>query len=229
MQTQIHGPRVLIVDDDPVSLRFLAAAVVQSSAQAITAASGHAALAVSGAFDLLLLDRCLPDANGADLLRSLREHGCNAPAIATSAEIYPAAAADLRAAGFADVLEKPASMEQIRGLLARHLGRNVLDDASALAATGGDATAMRALRGLLAQELTQLQEDLRQDDLAARLQAFGERLHRLRAACGFCGATALATAAADLQGAVDCGRAIAVEELVSFLALCDETVEALRV
>ncbi|MGH8042728.1 MAG: response regulator [Rudaea sp.] len=229
MKTQGPGPHVLIVDDDPVSLRFLAAAVTQSGCEVVAADRGHAALAKSGTFDLLLLDRHLPDTSGADLLHRLRERGCHAPAIATSAEIDAATAMDLRAAGFADVLEKPATMEQIRCLLARHLPQSILDDAAALATTGGDAAAMRALRALLVQELTQLQGDLRQGDLAAHALAFDERLHRLRAACGFCGATALAAAAADLQGTVRNGRTATNDELGSFLALCDRTVESLRV
>lgn len=85
-----------------------------------------------------------------------------------------------------------------------------------------------ARRSLLVQELAVLQEDLRNGDVAA--------IHRLsanaciaRAACRFCGVAGVAAAATDLQGAVRCGGTAASEELASFLAVCDQTREVLRV
>ncbi|HST29172.1 MAG TPA: response regulator, partial [Rudaea sp.] len=113
MSTTNSKPRVLIVDDDPVSLRFLQAAVAQSGCAVATADSATTAVALTGIFDLLLIDRRLPDIGGVELLHALRERGVTAPAIATSAEIDTATAIQLRAAGFVDVLEKPASVQRI--------------------------------------------------------------------------------------------------------------------
>lgn len=224
-------PRVLIVDDDTVSLRFLEAAVEQSGCVVVTAADGAAALAVNGVFELLLLDRRLPDIGGADLLHTLRERGIVAPAIATSAEIDAALAAQLRSAGFADVLEKPASVQRIREIVMRYLPRiapNLLDDAAALDAIGSDADALRALRGLLAQELEQLESELAHGELATNPVRLGERLHRLRASCGFCGASALAACAAEWQDALRVANPFASGQRDAFVAVCRETASALR-
>ncbi|MBS0438343.1 MAG: response regulator [Proteobacteria bacterium] len=224
-------PRVLIVDDDPVSLRFLEMAVKESGHVVTTAADGAAALAANGSIDLLMIDRRLPDIDGANLLHALRKRGVTAPAIATSAEIDAALAAQLRAAGFMDVLEKPASMQRIHEVVAKFLPKStpaLLDDTAALDSVGGDANALRALRGLLARELEQFDHDLAHGDLATDRTALIERLHRLRASCGFCGATALAARAASWQAALRAGNRSADEQRDAFVAVCRETLMELR-
>jgi HPt (histidine-containing phosphotransfer) domain-containing protein len=72
----------------------------------------------------------------------------------------------------------------------------MLDDQAALTATG-DATTMRALRLLLREELALLHQEL--DTLSRDPTGFGERLHRLRSSCGFCGAAALSAQTVLLQ------------------------------
>jgi len=165
-------PTVLIADDDPVSLSFLQTAAERLGCSVSTAANDAQALKLAAAntFELLLLDLNMPDIGGPVLLQALRASGVAAPAIVTSAGFDNSAAAALLAAGFANTLEKPASLEAIEALLQRHIGLNpgmrsplpagasptalpILDDTSALAAIGGDHEAMRALRSLFAQEL----------------------------------------------------------------------------
>jgi len=228
MMTTNSRPRVLIVDDDPISLRFLEAAAMQSGCVVATAVDGVATLAAHGDFDLLLIDRRLPDIDGVELLRALRERGIAAPAIATSAEIDVATANELYAAGFADVLEKPVSVRRVIEIVAQHLPKTtpiLLDDIAALDSIGGDAHALHALRGLLAQELEELERDLTHGDLAASPARLDERLHRLRASCGFCGAPILAAAAARLAGELRVGTMPPLDE---FLRTCRETAMALH-
>ena len=228
MMTTNSRPRVLIVDDDPISLRFLEAAAMQSGCVVATAVDGVATLAAHGDFDLLLIDRRLPDIDGVELLRALRERGIAAPAIATSAEIDVATANELYAAGFADVLEKPVSVRRVIEIVAQYLPKTtpiLLDDIAALDSIGGDAHALHALRGLLAQELEELERDLTHGDLAASPARLDERLHRLRASCGFCGAPILAAAAARLAGELRVGTMPPLDE---FLRTCRETAMALH-
>ncbi|HST28858.1 MAG TPA: hypothetical protein VLK26_10870, partial [Rudaea sp.] len=159
------------------------------------------------------------------------ERGVTAPAIATSAEIDTATAIQLRAAGFVDVLEKPASVQRIAETVRRRLPQDapaLLDDEAALNCIGGDAGALHALRGLLVRELEQLEDDLTRGDLAANVARLGERLHRLRASCGFCGASALATCAADWQNALRAGTHAMDELRDAFIVVCRETTTALR-
>ena len=130
-----------------------------------------------------------------------------------------------------DALEKPATVMHIHQIVVRHLPQTaptLLDDEAALDSVSGDATGLRDLRRLLARELEQLELDLTQGDLAANPAQLGERLHRLRASCGFCGAIALARLAACWQETLRAGHAPANEQREAFVALCRETAAALR-
>jgi CheY-like chemotaxis protein len=235
-------PTVLIADDDPVSLSFLQTAAETSGCAALTAANGAQALAVAEAneIDLLLLDLNMPDIGGPLLLQALRARGVVAPAIATTAGFDTLAAAALLADGFADILEKPASLQTIESLLRQHVALNpemrpslpadaspvalpILDDASALVAIGGDDDAMRALRSLFEQELEVLERDLQ--SVALDPMTLSGRLHRLRASSGFCGAAALAAAALGLQQAL--GGNSARDAMNDFRHTCSATRQAL--
>lgn len=236
--------RVLIADDDPVSLRFLAAAVSQLGGEAVAVAEGAAALAAATgqSFDLMLLDRRMPGLGGAELLLALRAAGNTTPAIATSAEIDAAVAAQLRGAGFVDIIEKPATWATLERVLGPYLhfsagpladaasatATPLLDDGAALSAIGGDTSALRALRSLLAQELSDVLAQSASVDPCTHSAFWRERLHRLRASCGFCGAAAMAEAAVRLDCSLrnDPGNAQTV--LRDFLLLCRTTLSVLR-
>ena len=218
-------PHILLAEDDPVSRAFLTETLRQLGCAVLPVADGAEALdaARSERFDLLVLDRSLPRMAGDQVLLALREDATaasrDAPAIAATANPEAAIHAQLRAAGFVDVLVKPLAAASLRmalagfGLPAGTSATGVLDDGAGLAASGNAAT-LAALRGLFAAELQALQgefEELRLDHDALR-----GRLHRLRAACGFCGAMALQRASVDLSHAlqaaeqeriVDCGEA----------------------
>jgi CheY-like chemotaxis protein/HPt (histidine-containing phosphotransfer) domain-containing protein len=240
-------PRVLIVDDDAISLAFLLATVERCGCEAIGAADAAAAttrLQVERA-DLLLIDRRMPGIDGPALLRQLRASGIQAPAIATSAELDPSGKAALLAAGFAETLLKPADPATIQQLLLRFVtpiatatnpgivgvesteATALLDDAAALTAIGGDPVALRALRALFALELDDAAGDPAELADAAQRNGVLERLHRLRASCRICGASALGVATRHYERAlredsqdVACAR-------VAFLQTCAATRQAI--
>jgi CheY-like chemotaxis protein len=221
----MKGWRVLVVDDDAITLRFFEAALRQIGAQVTAVEDGAAARAAvfEGAFGLMLIDRHLPDMSGERLLLALREAGCTTPAIATSAEVDDGIRTSLLDAGFDDVFAKPISLERLRDVVSRFAGEpaQLLNDEEALRALGGHRESLAALRGLLAAELDELGNNV--DTLDA--QAIAARLHRLRASCGFCGAAALAQAAAATQSALNDDATI---DWPAFLALCAATATALR-
>jgi two-component system, OmpR family, response regulator len=198
--------RVLIADDDESSRCFLADALRALGWQVVRCPDGRRAIALAAAeyFDLLLLDCRMPHAGAIDVLAALRgderARSARSPAVATSAEITPTVRNNLLAAGFADVLEKPCEIGDLQAIVAhasmiRH-PLPVLDDEAALACSG-DSEITRALRELLHGELLQLLDELK--DLANDRVALDERLHRLRSACGFCGASRLAVHTKALQ------------------------------
>lgn len=239
-------PRVLVADDDPVSLQFLVNALSELGCSVTGVAGGAAALAICAQSlpELLLLDRRMPDLGGVPLLHELRRGGCSAPAIATSAELDACARAELAAAGFVDAVAKPISVEQLAALVGKHLpGRPTsrrrmtanapagasaaaeqaaaLDDGPALAAVGGDRETLRALRGLFLQELEIMSPRI----AALPAGELGEWLHRLRASCRYCGATRLLGAAERLESLLKRSRDAARDEL---LATVSTTIVALR-
>lgn len=232
-------PSILIADDNALSLVFLREAVRGFGLHAVGAADGTEALLLARQrrFDLLLLDLSMPGLGGLEVLQQLRaapsaaSHG--APAIATSAELNPAQRPGLMQAGFCACMGKPLALVDLLGLLQRHLGQaasvevpepalaqGALDDAAGLQACG-DATVLRALRGLFAQELDQLPTELAPLLAQAQTAALRDRLHRLRASCGFCGAAdldaACAAARSSLEGDAS-ARTAALRHLLSVAA-----------
>src|SRR5258708_487943 len=167
--------RVLIADDDPISLQFLETALQQLGCETVgvgNAASAFAA-ATANRFDLFLFDRRMPDRDGTELLGALRAAGVATPAFATSAQIDADFIAALRTAGFAGYIEKPVTLARLHETLRQCLPGSVapasltvtpttlplLDDASALTAIGGDHAALRSLRAMFMQELAALDKE----------------------------------------------------------------------
>lgn len=200
------SPRVLVADDDPASGRFLGDGMRSLGAQVDICTHGGTALerAREQAFDLLLLDCRMPGAGALQILTLLRNdsqaRSIDGIAVATSAELEPVERSALFAAGFSELLLKPCGLADLQRVLAlAEPGRGdagVLDDRAALA-TSGDPVTMRALRLLLREELILLDREL--ETVSREPERFGERLHRLRSSCGFCGTTALSAQVVLLQ------------------------------
>ncbi len=209
-------PRILLAEDDPVSLEFLAGTLRELGCEVVAVADGRAAgdAAFTERFDLLVLDHRMPGMDGDRVLEVTRANpsGPNpgVPAIATTADPDPQLHQRLRNAGFQSVLLKPSNKSRLRetlhglGMALDGIESGLLDDRAGLAASGSEEI-LTALRGLFATELDVLAREF--DALLQDRTALGERLHRLQAACGFCGAVGLQAAAAQLSYALHEGDA----------------------
>ena len=101
-------PRALLVDDDP-ELRALLAEYLRGYGLQVTAVADGAALRRTlgaGSFDVLLLDLMLPDANGLDLCRWVRQTS-TLPVIMLTAQGDPASRIVGLELGADDYLPKP--------------------------------------------------------------------------------------------------------------------------
>jgi CheY-like chemotaxis protein len=228
-------PRVLVADDNPLSLRFFCNALAVLGIDCVEASDGAIALEQAGhaAFDLLLLDVRMPVLGGAEVLAGVRaRHGPSqhTTALATTADNDAATHGALRAAGFADVLVKPLGVDALQAALDSYLPtrhqrgpashRNGwLDENQALAAAGGDPAIVAALRSLLACELELLPSELAIIGERRDAHALRERLHRLDASAGFCGVPALLRAGSALRIALD-APAWPEETIAQFLETC---------
>jgi CheY-like chemotaxis protein len=220
-------PWVLLAEDDDTSRHFLAAALRELGCQVEVCADGATASALASRrrFDLLLLDCRMPGAGAMQILARLRGDpqaaSRSSAAIATSAEVDPVLHAQLQRTGFASVLIKPLSLQTLETALETTLPSLAagtsgwLDDRAALLSSG-NAETVRALRSLFDDELRHLLQDL--DDLMRMPEEFGERLHRLLASCGFCGASALARQARQLRDELHANGMLAATAAAGFRA-----------
>jgi two-component system OmpR family response regulator len=225
--------RVLVADDDATTLVYLDASLrALGCVVTVTDDRDEAiALTLRQSFDLVLLDCRMPRGGAESILQALAHEPANACAnslfIATTADVNEPTRAHLRKAGFVDVLAKPCTAEGLRALINR-VGRGaalLLDDGEAMAATG-DGSIVRSLRLLLREELEQLHGDMH--DLARDPARFGDRLHRLRSACGFCGAVRLQREVIAMQRRLRAGKLADGDELAGFMRSLTATMAALQ-
>lgn len=198
---------ILIAEDDAISALFLEQALSPSAAVA-RAADGFAALALAQRkrFDLLIVDVHLLGLDGPSVLARLRADpqaaSHPAPALAVSAELDAQTLCRLAAAGFDEALRKPLSITAIREAVERWLEPTapvLLEDHDALAALGGRSDLLRRMRALLRAELPPMRQQIAAALAAGRIEEARGLLHRLRSACGFCGASALLAAVERLE------------------------------
>jgi DNA-binding response OmpR family regulator len=214
-------PCVLLLEDDPVSAAFLAAALDALPARVAQAATLTEARRVADGCDLWLFDAHLPDGDGAALLAELRARGLRTPALAHTAEARREPLDALIDAGFMEVLQKPLTVAQLQAAVRRALGdaagipsgsdrtgaasrcgkSPVWDDAAALRALNGRRDHVDAMRGLFLQELAQVAARVAEAAARRDTDALRGELHRLQASCGFVGAARLAAAVDALRDA----------------------------
>lgn len=108
------GPIVLIIEDELPMRRFLRAALASESYQLIEAATARDGLAEAASRnpDLILLDLGLPDADGIEVTRRLREWNTR-PIIVLSARGQERDKIDALDAGADDYLTKPFSVPEL--------------------------------------------------------------------------------------------------------------------
>ncbi len=118
--------RMLLVEDDPTIAHELALRWQQRGWQLLavaTLAAARGATAVPGLFDLVLLDRGLPDGDGLDLLAELRRGDVHTPVLVLTARDQVADRVQGLRQGADDYLVKPFDAEElearVEGLLRR--------------------------------------------------------------------------------------------------------------
>jgi DNA-binding response OmpR family regulator len=142
--------RVLVVEDEPEMAQLLAKGLREEQFEISIARDGPSALEKSqqGLFDVILLDVMLPEMNGLEVARRLRQREQETPMLMlTARDSVPDIISGLNA-GADDYLTKPFSflelLARIRALVRRHQirRRNVLEFADLVL----DVTSLRAFR-----------------------------------------------------------------------------------
>ena len=115
---RMKEPRVLVVDDEPQIQRFLTVALSAAGYEVQTAETGAQALrlAATGAPDLIVLDLGLPDRDGKDVLRDIRQFS-KTPVVVLSARDREADKIQALDLGADDYVEKPFGIGELTARL----------------------------------------------------------------------------------------------------------------
>ena len=110
------GPlRILVVDDEPAIVRFLSASLESQGYLVSAASDARTALDMvrRGAADLLVLDLGLPDMDGLDVVKRIRESGATLPIIILSSREKESAKVEALDRGADDYVTKPFGVDEL--------------------------------------------------------------------------------------------------------------------
>lgn len=107
--------RILVVDDEPAILRFLRAGLAAQGYVVSEAEEGRAALEAvrRQSADLIVLDLGLPDMDGLDVIRRIREGGSAIPIIVLSSRDDEGAKVEALDLGADDFVTKPFGIDEL--------------------------------------------------------------------------------------------------------------------
>jgi len=115
--------QVLVVDDNPINLRFALDAIARLGYEATGVASGAEAIAVVTArsFDVIFMDCEMPNINGFDTTIALRSlaNGASTPIVALTAHATEEIRIRCMTAGMNDFVAKPPGLDTLRAVLGR--------------------------------------------------------------------------------------------------------------
>ncbi len=123
-------PHILVIEDEPTVIEFLRTGLTYEGYRVSVAEGGREGLrrAIGGGIDLIILDIMLPDMDGFDLCRHLRQRGDETPIIMLTAKRDIADRVTGLDAGADDYIVKPFSfaelLARIRATL-RRAGRRI--------------------------------------------------------------------------------------------------------
>ena len=107
--------RVLVVDDEPAIRRFLRTSLASQGHSVLEADSGHAAMTAfqRNAVDLVVLDLGLPELDGFQIIKNLRDSGSAVPIIVLSSRVDESGKVKALDLGADDYVTKPFGMDEL--------------------------------------------------------------------------------------------------------------------
>ncbi len=114
--TSMTAPlRVLVVDDEPAIRRFLRTSLSAQNYEVTDAENAESALEAMkrNSFDVLVLDLGLPDKDGFDVIRDVREKGSTLPIIVLSSRADEAGKVKALDLGADDYVTKPFGVDEL--------------------------------------------------------------------------------------------------------------------
>jgi DNA-binding response OmpR family regulator len=120
-------PNVLVVDDEPVVANSIRKTLARKAYKVEEAFSGQEALALIAkkAYDLVLLDMRLPDANGLELISDIRKRKPNLRVVIVTGYASIDTAVEAIRRGASDYMAKPFTPNELYDVTSRNLDRAV--------------------------------------------------------------------------------------------------------
>ena len=226
---QLH---TLIVDDSVANARLLSLQLSELGHTFDDASSGKEALELIGqnTYQIVFMDIQMPDMNGVEATKRIREQGMNMPVFGLTAHATSQEKEAYRMAGMDDVLIKPVRLESLKSLL-RKQGR--LTPKPPIAAPANQNLVVfdkeLALRNanhrpeLASELLTILMQSLPEDHQAILAssndnQELRKTVHKLHGAVRYCGVPRLGRAIEKLESALKQGDEEQIPILLNLLA-----------
>jgi two-component system cell cycle response regulator DivK len=107
---------VLVVEDNPIAFKLMNAVLNQVKANVVHASNGKVAIEACSTdthFDLVLMDMQMPEVDGLEATRKIKELRPDLPVVATTAHTYPENILACQEAGCDGFLTKPLQFRQM--------------------------------------------------------------------------------------------------------------------
>ena len=107
--------RVLVVDDEPAIRRFLRTSLASQGHSVLEADSGHSAMTAfqRNTVDLVVLDLGLPELDGFQIIKNLRDSGSAVPIVVLSSRVDESGKVKALDMGADDYVTKPFGMDEL--------------------------------------------------------------------------------------------------------------------
>ncbi|RAK58087.1 PAS domain S-box protein [Phenylobacterium deserti] len=225
-RAQFPGRRVLVVDDVELNRELLGELLSQHACLCEVAADGAQAVtaAISGAFDLILMDVHMPVLDGLAATRQLRDAGWNKPILALTASGGPEQVAACLEAGMNEHLLKPLDPNDLDRALRRWLGGSAPAAPPASEPRAGEADRhareqLEAMGPAAALRMIGMFQTLIAETRAAEdAEALVAKTHRIAGTAAMVGLSALGEAARAREEEIRAGRVVTLgDELLAAL------------
>lgn len=125
-RTDLSGIRVLLVEDVAANRKLIQIILRRTGAQVVEAENGQRGFeaAMAERFDVILMDMQMPVLDGYQATRKLREHGCNVPIVALTANAMKGDDSACFEAGCNGYLAKPIDTNEVLKCLRETVGRS---------------------------------------------------------------------------------------------------------
>ncbi len=120
-QTAVYGKHILVADDDPGARESLCLLLRIDRHTVVAATNGKEALALFGQqpFDLVILDYAMPEMQGHELAKNLRQIAPAQPSLMITAYLEKVVDSDIPVD---DILSKPFGIDDLRRTIAKLVG-----------------------------------------------------------------------------------------------------------